>query len=76
MGWTAHVIFGLDSPNMNLPVQVVTMSKKKGRGGARRNKVPEVDEEHLLDSLLSHARKLGGHALSWGNIGSWKLPRV
>ena len=32
-------MFGLFSPNMNLPVQVVTMSKKKGRGGgARRNK--------------------------------------
>ena len=56
---------------MNLPVQVVTMSKKKGRGGARRNKVPEVDEEHLLDSLLSHARKLGGHAFVMGKY--WKL---
>ena len=69
MGWAAHVIFGLDSPNMNLPVQVVTMSKKRGGGGARRNKVPEVDEEHLLDSLEAwRACICHGEILEAGNF--------
>ena len=31
----------------------------KKRGGARRTPVPEIDDEHLLDTYLSHVRKLG-----------------
>ena len=31
----------------------------KKRGGARRTPVPEIDDEHLLDTCLSHVRKLG-----------------
>lgn len=34
------------------------MSKKQ-KGGARRTQVPEVDEEHLLDTCLSHVQKAG-----------------
>eukprot|EP00435_Cladocopium_sp_Y103_P012857 s1421_g3.t1 len=32
------------------------------RGGARRNKVPEVDTLHLADSLVSHVQSLGVQA--------------
>ena len=32
---------------------------KMGKGGARREKVPEVDTEHLTDSLLSHVKCVG-----------------
>ena len=34
------------------------MSKKQ-KGGARRTQVPEVDEEHVLDTCLSHVQKAG-----------------
>ena len=36
------------------------MSKSKAqKGGARRRQVPDVDEEHLLDTCLSHVQKAG-----------------
>ena len=38
------------------------MKKRKSRGGARREKIPEVDTAHLLDSLLEHTKKLGVQA--------------
>jgi hypothetical protein len=32
---------------------------QEAEGGARRTQVPEVDEEHLLDTCLSHVQKAG-----------------
>lgn len=41
------------------------MSKK--RGGPRRTPVPQIDDERLLDTLLTHVKKVGaGQAFALG----------
>ena len=43
------------------------MPKQGGRGGPRRNKVPDIDVEHLLDILNGYVRKVGvKHAFCFG----------
>lgn len=41
-----------------------------GKGGPRRAKVPEIDQEHLVDTFLSHVRKVGEAAAF--NLGEYK----
>ena len=41
------------------PPAAVAMSKK---GGPRRNKVPEVDAQHLTDSLEEYVKAMGSSA--------------
>ena len=41
-----------------------------GKGGPRRAKAPEIDQEHLADTFLSHVKTVGGAAAF--NLGQYK----